>query len=366
MIYHIDESVIGGLTNENHKANILSALENLGISRAHGKNLVFAKNEDIYDLINNENISLVAKRAFVTAKKEMAFIASLYKEARIKVVLAFDLSLTEISKSIDDGIIYLPVQHAHSLNHFNDAIFLAENINDGRFYVEVAKSVQKHFPIFNGVKLNYEIHNGGGSTTATVYDLIKTTNRFCFCVTDSDRLRPGGSLGSTAAAIYQSDRLNPHPQCAHMIIDVYAVENLFPPLLLDRLYQDSPEVKERITKIEAINGRASWKYLPLKKGITRHFIFQGTSDSSYWKGEVIAIKGETLTCPSGAICGKENCECYEVPFIPGKSLSLVIEQNLSQPYFLDEFYEKTSMDIKKIWEQICNEVVSWFCAGHCV
>lgn len=364
MIYKIDSSVMAGLDSAEHKSNILSTLENLGIHRSSGGNIVFALDEEIFDSINKEEISPRAKRAFVKAKSDMSFAASLFKEATIKAIVTFDVNLTEPTLDKENNTIILPAHLDNSHSFFSTPVLLAENINDGQFYVAVTKATQKHIPNLKNISLSYEIQNGGGSTTAATYNHIKANNRFCFCITDSDRLRPGGSIGDTASAIAHSDKESPHPKCSHMIIDVYSVENLFPLSLLAAIYKDSAEVLLKINTLKIIIGRDSWKHLPLKKGITGRYVSQNDTDSEYWKNEIIGIKGKIENCPTGKKCSKDNCNCYEVQPIPGKSLSMIIEQLKSAPDILDEFYGETSENVKSIWKEICMNISYWFCSGR--
>jgi hypothetical protein len=197
---------------------------------------------------------------------------------------------------------------------FDRALFVVENPNDGHFYESLARSILEFDPAlkhsFGSVRINFQLVNGGGNTTATVYEHHKTSlDNFCLAVVDSDKKYPAGAEQETAKALQDVDAA-PNQKSWNAwqyVIEVRAVENLFPQqLLLGTCRALDPALGTIATvTISQHWGAARWPYLPLKKGI-KCFDLCGNSEAArFWRTEV----GFTR-CPNStqsACADREDC-----------------------------------------------------------
>lgn len=113
---------------------------------------------------------------------------------------------------------------------FNDSAktqltkLLCEDINDYKIY----KIIAEHFKFtqkIRGVNINFEVLNGGGASTKNNFEQIKTSERFCFCLLDTDKKHPKSKIGSTAGKF---NAASDSASCKHYTIGSHEVESLIP------------------------------------------------------------------------------------------------------------------------------------------
>jgi hypothetical protein len=215
---------------------------------------------------------------------------------------------------------------------FDRAIFIVENPNDGYFYEGLARELVmaddelRHR--FNGVRITFQLMNGGGSTTAQVYlDHKVAAQNFCLAVADSDKKYPGCPPQETARALEAADAAPNQPQwnARQHTIQVRAVENLFPRAsLLDACKKADPQLYE-IAKalIDQHWGSAYWPFMPLKKGIKCLDVRGASANAEYWSTTL-----NVSTCPnrSATPCtDREDCQTYVVPSLGSSLLGKICE-----------------------------------------
>lgn len=146
---------------------------------------------------------------------------------------------------------------------------LVENATrDGVFYVAIAK-------MLGGVgssrlPLQFRTQNGGGDTLA---DELERHAGECpprLAVVDSDRKRPGGSLGGTASrAISTFNGLN-DPLISLMITSGRSVENYLPPEVMLEAVKDDADSISRLQTMISIRASERQDDIRPSHSITRH------------------------------------------------------------------------------------------------
>nr|DAY78411.1 MAG TPA: hypothetical protein [Caudoviricetes sp.] len=129
------------------------------------------------------------------------------------------------------------VQHSQENNffvvgytYFNDTAniqitkLLCEDINDTRFYGLISKYYRLSHG-FRGIDVKFEFSNGGGANTKSNFELIKSSERFCLCLLDSDKSHPKSGVGSTAAKFNSKTDT---ATCKHYILESHEIESLIP------------------------------------------------------------------------------------------------------------------------------------------
>ena len=119
----------------------------------------------------------------------------------------------------------------------NQAMLLAEDLNDAIVYSHAAKlymSDKKY-----NFKISLEQINGGGCNIHKSLECaIAKNERWCLCITDSDRISPEGDLSDSSKSCNQVIERYPHYIISHTVLAVREIENLIPISLLEKAVPD--------------------------------------------------------------------------------------------------------------------------------
>lgn len=246
--------------------------------------------------------------------------------------------------------------------------FIPENDNDGYFYEALAYRLIDIDPASNfyfaGIRLRFDLTQGGGQTTSTVYGNAKAAkDNFCLAVVDSDQSYPAGPLGGTAKNVKAIDLPPNEPEwnARAFVLPVRAVENTFPKKDLVRAAMQLDgflgECAKNVVSAHANHGH--WFYLPLKKGIKCFDVKdQDTIEKNYVRNATAFANCPNLSqtpCES-----REKCHTYVVQALGDRLLAQVCR---NKPIQLNLDANEDSLLLPLI-KELCEEMFSAFCGDE--
>lgn len=195
---------------DNNK-DIQSVLELIAQSRRWGNHLVIADTATLRNLSQNEKLSPLARNIYETIllRESRSEFKSYLKEINIMIliveqdeVLKFESNHTLVFKN---GVLEVEPKEEYTVikasykyftySTFSPTILLTENRIDGEVYQQMTIIYNQHKEI--RIPITADIRDGGGHGTKDeltfiqqAIEDIEVENRFCLCITDSDKKSP--------------------------------------------------------------------------------------------------------------------------------------------------------------------------------
>jgi hypothetical protein len=199
-------------------------------------------------------------------------------------------------------------------------VLLCENLDDCDFLecLGVIYGTQRRLPD----RIQLSTRNGGGSTTASVYeDILKAKAELCLCICDSDLKYEGDtSEGDTARALRAAHVLyDPTLACLH-VLRCQEAENLIPASILADVYISDVQKLNAVPDLDNIQSNRThqlWRYYDIKNGI-RVFEFVSSANQRYvasWSrvfgGSSDIVEHNCAACAKYRACErKSDCTAY--------------------------------------------------------
>lgn len=357
MLFYLAPSVADSLISND--VEVFEFICRLIDARRRGLLLIYAS-DSTYSKIANFFHSVgrqVEYRVILSISKRAREVRSLLRDLTKFVFIS---TWVKKNRKFGNKIILSSPKIINKNNFLYFPVILGENLDDCNLYFDgIAKNFIKDIPAsMMKLKINARKQLGGGNTTHTQYSHYKSEELdFCFCIVDSDRRCPAEGFGETAKLLIDCDKNGIKANCEYLVIDMYSAENLLDLNELRRQFIIDKSDAE-IGKFEIISKlrtRASWQYLPLKKGVKGSDIKSVKAHSNYWKRELIE-SGVDISC-----CTEEVCQCIIVPAISSKTLSNSISAENSGWY--GNTNNELNSDIFLIYKEISKNIRSWFCVG---
>lgn len=372
MLLFLDHSLLASLdANPSPFAPVVIAIELAAEAARQGTHILCGEIGTFDSLLHREAVFSVRTRMLLDrARTKSAFrqdlVDALLWFVRITEIVAQPTIQTNARGQTE--ILIPPNIISTKGSLLNRPKFIPENDNDGYFYealtyrvIDVNPQIKTHF---SGVTLKFDLTQGGGQTTSTVYANAKAAqDNFCLAVVDSDQSFPKGPLGGTAKAVIAVDAPPNKPEwnARLLVLPVRAVENTFPKEALLRAAKQLDDFLGQCAQdvVAAHANQPHWIYLPLKKGVKCFDVKdKGTAEQQYL-GNAIAF----TTCPnvSHTPCeSREKCPTYIVQSLGTNLLAQVCSQ---KPIQLN-FDPDVDSQLLPLLKELCVEMVAAFCGDE--
>lgn len=391
MLIKIDESVVEYIEEKKLDSietnTIVQALNNLAKSYTEGYHIItgelvvfeYLKN---FKLLDKSSIQFYtdmwAKFSTMASCEDFVFDYILVKSGQC--------NFNKVCKA-DRNIYEVPIQYFNSFGKLDKTKFVVENSKDACFYIEIGKYFIRNIGDYeNIINIDFDIRNGGGSTSYSEYKYCINENKITLSIIDSDRSYPDDSIGETLKAvkkIYEEYKDN-------KIIDIYVAkvrekENLISPSLYELCSTNS--CKKNLEKFLLIekdeNHKEKLKYLSLKDGVMVKHVKKNEESMAYYK-ELFEIQN-LFACTYEEIdrldkeekliggIGSKHDEFIRDILKDGLEKSIEIKRNIPSvndeiiKNMEDKLYKKNQLlelmptDLREEWENISKKIVSWGC-----
>ena len=377
MLFILDSSIVNDL--ESGSEDAMCVLQKLANARRSGKHLIYASRGVFNALANSPNLDEITRGVYHKILSNLP--TSNLKKYKEQFSLCFRIIGSQNKKdSPEKNILDLSVEYL-SDNSFDETIFLAENLDDIKFYKFIAK-IYKYFNELKNLELNFFEICGGGDTIGNQYKSIQQQeDKFCLCLCDSDIDVPGSSLGTTAAKVKKYDDPS-KPLCKAEFLQVREIENLIPIAFLELLLIEKDEFKERVEKLKDILNNEEviekhpniLKYIDLKKGIALGKSYNKIKNKptffQYWNSivESYGCPIEFESCFNNQECSEgkvEKCMCIILPGFNNKILEHILNKVIDKND-LETLASLIKQDINLIeeWNSLGTTITSWGCGGN--
>lgn len=262
--------------NEKKHQNAVQTLLELALASARGHHYVYVDklNDDKYRKLSNFLVERL-KPALENGRKRTG--GSLIEKLQLIAIVTYNADnidewKTRFAKNKLEILHINPQEDIITFELSEETHVITENLYDSVFYHQIALRKLKMLGL-SGLNLSFLPRNGGGMTTAKVYEQeLKAKNHFCLLITDSDKCHPKDKEGVTANSARElHDNSDYKYSDLYVMSRVMEVENLIPNKFLDRT-----NGKEELLKFDL-------SFFDIKHGITVGRLSHKLS-YKYWKG----------------------------------------------------------------------------------
>ncbi len=293
--------------------DILTAIDQIGISIQKGNHAIFANRATFEEIINHNDIGSRTKTWFRSALSRAPQMLGMVDNISIKAELTLESEKIEVTRTHGKFKLSIPPKEFSEKNLFNSTNLILENISDSDIYTAISQWFSKS-KLSANIKTNFSVIDGHGGGTSGVYQEHQN-NEDCFtlCITDSDKKFPTDTLGQTALDTTSIDDQG-MPLSSHHCLAIHELENLVPlSILIDIANETKSGASNKIvTALESIKNLDTpspilyWDY---KKGIRCKPISENEGAKVYWSEITKDLESFSKTpctstpCPSG--CDKD-------------------------------------------------------------
>ena len=372
MLFVIDKSLIDALKLDNNdKADIVDALENIARARREGKHLIFASRNNLKVLKEYPLLSDTARRVFNKLYNQLPQM-DVYRQHFIRRVEIVAEDVFEIFSEGNHKVIRISAKNLRDFSFVMDSVLLAENQDDIKFYKKLTQTYL-HWSGLGHIKISCESRGGGGQNTVNEFkEIIDQKNRLCLCIVDSDRKFPNSNLGSTASSVQKIVDENQSPLAELFILDQRELENILPTRLLEETVNNDPNRMNGVLFLEELeksNFSDARHYLDIKKGLKLGKVLNqpnGSLFANYWTQVANCMQNKAFNisqkCRTNHNCHDETgCTCIVAVGLGDSILTDVIttlERNSSQ-----KIGEMVREPLKTTWGHIGEILIAWCCGG---
>jgi hypothetical protein len=249
---------------------------------------------------------------------------------------------------------------------------LCENLDDCDFMVWLG--IVHGFRMNLPERIQLSKRNGGGSTTAKVYeDILKSKEELCLCISDSDLKFEGDTAeGGTACALCEVNSCNDSTLACLHILQCHEAENLIPASVLADVYASDPQKLSAVPDLEGVQSNEAhqlWRYYDVKNGI-RAFEFINSPKLQYiasWTrvfGCASDVKKHMCrVCPEVGACEKKaECMDYLAKGFGASVLTDTVREFLTKNSRA-EIVRRLTPRMLAEWELVGRLIWTWGIAG---
>lgn len=268
--------------------------------------------------------------------------------------------------------IHIPTAIAENWQLNTKCCLLTENLEDGDFYLFIAKyhCKERNIP---WRRICFRKENGGGDTTSRVLEKCLSQDKIpTLCLADSDR-KHGRSeaypnypaTGNTLKHIQKvSQRLLKQkdipPHCLFEI-PVHEIENLIPIQMIEELKKENMRAGiDRITSLRKVSNGEPLLYYDFKNGFP---YIKEEPKRAYWKEILLALGGneESMPCVTQEEFKRSSPKELFFPPIDKSVLRYVIDKCRTAEQDNKLFAEPLAIDeqIKNLWDGIGLQMLTW-------
>jgi hypothetical protein len=354
--------------------DLVNAMQHLADSRRCGLNEILGDREVLRAVSNCQHLSSSARAIYGRLSEVSTRMHQLLAECELYVLVSDQPAICARETIAGQERIVLSVEHlARHQRLSQSAVLLCENLDDctflnwiGQFYADWRRLPNR---------LQFEARNGGGHTTAQVYDaILESRDTQCLCISDSDLKYEGDTaLGETARAI-QEVHARRDTTLAHLhVLQCQEAENMIPASILADVYASDANKLAASADLQAIQGNAAhelWRYYDVKKGLCTFELLHPSNpefQSSWCRafGSVVDITSATCSgCREHEQCEhKSDCTVYL-----GRGLGMSVLSDTIESFFSmkspAEVRRRVPPRMAADWSAVGRLVWTWGTAGY--
>lgn len=374
MVFLLSQAVRDALTQVPVSPALVSGLQVLADCRRCGHNEVTGEREVLLSAAECQHLSTPARGVYGRLAEAASQTRGLPAQCSVYVeVVPGPSEFRSEDTGTQRRIVVSADLLAERLSLAGAPTLLCENLDDCRFHTLVGRLYGRR----NGLadELVFDARNGGGSTTAPVFqDLLMRGEVLCLCVVDSDLRYPGSrSEGDTARKARETYSAHQTPIAELTVLPCREAENMIPASVLEDTYRRKGDA----SKVDAVPpicffqsqaGGGMWRFVDLKEGL-RVFEFLNADAASQvaWVqtfGKPQATRdthctpcAEKDSCTSKAKCGRYLVKGF------GQSVLADAYQDFYEKNSLSEASRRVQGDLEPVWCQLGHTVWSWGLAG---
>lgn len=369
MLFTIDESIFNNLNNKSNTLYLqtINVISKIFDAWRKGDHLVFCSNRLINKLLR-ENFSQYSKQVMKIYQARLPQMGMLRDFShQLRVVDGTCIIKKEIIESKNTFSISVDVINQKHLS--DKPSLIVENLDDAKAYLKICKAIMHDKRIYH--ELRFTPENGGGDTTAEVYNQRQIENdRFCLAISDSDKHFPDDSQKGTAEKLKRVHNQNIKRYTIlfsdYFVINAREIENILPTsILCNTLMNNTANQRfaSWIFEIEKSDPMAKL-FIDMKKGIDVKKIIDSKNiiEIEYW---IIRSKKNLVNCSylKNRKCQAGKCMCFSIAGFGKHTLknSLPRIQEISDSKFND--LGKLNSEMYGIWLEISTILCAWFCAA---
>jgi hypothetical protein len=372
MVFLISPS-IGPAIGATPSPDLINALQHLADSRRCGLNEILGDRDVLRAVSVCPHLSTPARAVYAKLSEISTRMYHLLSRCSLHVLVTEQPSICTRETASGQERIVLSVEHLARHQHLaQNPHLLCENLDDCSFLTWVGSL----YADWNRLpaQMHLEDRNGGGHTTAHVYEtILQGRDVLCLCISDSDLKYEGDTaLGETAAALQEVNDRN-DTTLAHLhILSCQEAENLVPASILADVYRSDTNKLDATSDVQSLQDELThelWRYYDTKNGI-RAFQFLSppnpqfqTSWSRIFGAPTDVTRNNCPDCAKYNTCQKKSdCTTYLA-----KGLGTTVLPDTVESFFRKrssaEISRRIPARIKPEWETIGLLVWTWGTAG---
>ncbi|MEI7154869.1 hypothetical protein WCT80_20305 [Pectobacterium carotovorum] len=344
---------------------IEACIQNILCSYREGKHIIIADEPFLKELAAKTSLgsrNCNAAQNILQKIKELVPIKN-----KTKYYCRVDMSSNStgvIRNELDECFFVVGYQFFNDSSKIQLTKLLCEDINDYKIYKIIAEHF-KHSQRMPGININFEVINGGGSNTKSNFEQIKSTERLCFCLLDTDKKHPKSKIGSTAGQFTAS---NDSASCKHFIIKSHEVESLIPMEIIQEAISQNKLDNSHFSTYQQLNALVDYApevkiYFDHKMGITVNAAkeLDEKYNDDFWERPFLNAPNfkRNNRCLQNMSCECQN-ECLAVPGFGTRLLDAGAETLSMISYSkLDRLVPPM---LREEWNSIGEQLFSWGCA----
>lgn len=309
----------------NNYNEIIPSLELLATAWREGKHIIAGDRKAFESIATSDHISKETQRLYANLNRLLPSLAPIRDELFTYVEVLDKTVNPTIDKSDGKYVIKLPINFFCDSYNVQKPFLLCENLDDAKFYDFIGMAYKRHMKMTH-LFTKFEEVNGGGSTTASVYEQKATSTRderrLVLCILDSDKVAPNSSRGSTANKVrtfHENNcvRLENLVSMKYHILECRELENIIPFTYIQKAFDgdvNKPQVIESLQKFhcdlpegQEINLEQAYLFLDIKEGTSLNKIIsklKDPKDKTFWDEIANKIINNYLNCLANESCSE--------------------------------------------------------------
>jgi hypothetical protein len=336
------------------------SLGNLLRSHAARNNIVIAEKNSLFYVAKSNDYSVPERCAAQEILDSLNELGQL--KDKFELYCEVDFS-TDVSKvEVRQGKNVICVGYSNFIDFSGPPYFVAENIDDFRFYEKIAD-----YYIVRSVGLGLSLRTkfspvlGAGSHCKSEFDRHSKESKFVLCIVDNDKKHPSGAEGETAKGFKSYERRCDNNKMVK-VLDVHEVECLVPMGILHGVVVE--QIKDKVDTIDEIKKYVYKNpdfqvHFDYKNGYSlRDFIEMDSKYGNFWLDIInVSPKFQSMPCVEAKKCNG----CDSCPKVDGISQSIIPKVNSALEI---DGVRKIKLDAHLVdfWRQIGVLMLSWGCA----
>ena len=289
MLFILDPDLIYKIDNN---SNIQVVVSQIAYSRRKGHHIIYAEDKVFKFLASYEKLSSEARNIYLELYNNLSEAKSYLKYIKTKVhIVTNNIFNINLKKENNNYIIEISFDFFARTSADGKTILLTENRDDANVYLKITQIYCQWKKELSKIPLKYEIRGGGGQNIVDEFSAIhREKDRFCLCVTDSDKESPGDNYGEVSKKVNAIFNDSEKSLCQFLPLNVRNIENLFLINFYKQVFQSDVNKCDAIKflqKLEDSEFSDARKYLHMKNKLKLYDILESSQKGNeqihqYW------------------------------------------------------------------------------------